>query len=219
MKLLPTTVELLAALNRKERFFLVAEALGKPTFELSDAFRQRVGDAFHLPIPASAFVAMDYHLDWIYASVFLSQDSVDASGVHSDSKGLISGNQEDVDLIIAFGSEGLTHIIMLEAKAETGWTNKQASSKAKRLEDIFGPDGRNFPSVCPHYGLISPRPPGQLDFNNPESPWPRWMLDGAQKIIWMPLTVPSGRAKVIRVNEANRPDKSGGFFSMKLREE
>ncbi|MDA0799265.1 MAG: hypothetical protein O2826_04930 [Chloroflexi bacterium] len=210
---MPTTVELLAALNRKERFFLVAEALGKPTFELSAAFRERVGDAFDLSIPTSAFVAMDYHLDWIYASLFLSDQGVDASGVHANPDGLISGNQEDVDLIIAFEAEGLTHIIMLEAKAETGWTNKQAGSKASRLEAIFGSDGRRFPASGPHYGLISPRPPQQLATKE----WPRWMLAGDGTVVWMPLTVPPQRAKVTRVNESNHPDAAGKFFSMKIR--
>lgn len=208
-----TTVDLLAKLNRKERFFLVAEALGKPTFKLSDDFLKCVSDAFGLSIPTSAFVAMDYHLDWIYAGVFLSQDGVDVSGIHPNPDRLISGNQEDVDLIIAFEADGLTHIIMLEAKAETGWTNKQAGSKADRLEAIFGSDGRRFPTSCPHYGLISPRRPQQLA----TAEWPRWMLDDDGNVIWLPLTVQPERAKVTRVNESDRPDQEGQFFSMKIR--
>ena len=62
-------IDYLVSFNRKERFFLVGTALGKPTFQLDSAFSQRLSSRFALKVPADAFVAMDYHLDWIYASV------------------------------------------------------------------------------------------------------------------------------------------------------
>src|SRR4051812_23440982 len=66
-------LEYLRRLNRKERFFLVGMALGNPSFELAPAFRDLIGGALGLKIPHDSFVAMDYHLDWIYASLEIAR--------------------------------------------------------------------------------------------------------------------------------------------------
>ena len=65
-------VKNLESFNRKERFFLVGAALGNPTFRLDPTFRDQVGREFGLDVPEEAFVAMDYHLDWIYAGLVVS---------------------------------------------------------------------------------------------------------------------------------------------------
>ena len=41
------------------------------------------------------------------------------------------------------------------------WVDKH--TKAERLERIFGTGGTNYPQVKPHLGLMSPRPPKQLE--------------------------------------------------------
>lgn len=56
-------IEQLARFNRKERYYVVAWALGNPQFALCADFREQLGTAIGLPIPADAYVAMDYHLD------------------------------------------------------------------------------------------------------------------------------------------------------------
>jgi hypothetical protein len=203
-------IDHLRSFNRKERFFLVGTALGNPDFRLGCAFRQRLSDTLALEVPSDAFVAMDYHLDWIQASAYLSRDGVSASDVHSNAAGLVSGNQEDVDLIVAFDGSTATHVIMLEAKAETGWTNKQAGSKAKRLTKIFGKEGRDFPQLQPHFSLMSPRRPLQLQTDC----WPTWMrtLEGAP--LWMELTVPPGRMKLTRCDGAGKQTRDGGYFKV-----
>ena len=53
----------LRSFNRKERFILLSDALGKE--RLADDFRTRVGDCIGVRVPADAYVAMDYHLDWL----------------------------------------------------------------------------------------------------------------------------------------------------------
>jgi len=68
-----TLMEHLESFNRKERFFLIGDARGNRAFQLSADFRARLSEAFGIEPPSSAFVAMDYHLDWIHASLFLTQ--------------------------------------------------------------------------------------------------------------------------------------------------
>ena len=60
-------VELMESFNRKERFLLIRQALG--TFRLIDDFRTKLGRAIDLTIPQAAFIAIDYHLDWLAAAL------------------------------------------------------------------------------------------------------------------------------------------------------
>ncbi len=70
---------------------------------------------------------MDYHLDWIYASALLAAAD-DTGTVHSNKNGLVTGHQEDIDLVVAYEGGDGAHIVMVVAKGVTGWTNKQATS-------------------------------------------------------------------------------------------
>jgi hypothetical protein len=203
-----TVLEYLESFNRKERFFLIGEALGNPAFQLSSNFRAKLSAAFGIQPPRSAFVAMDYHLDWIHASLFLTQPGIDLEAVHSNKQAVASGNQEDIDLLIAFEEGDTTHILLLEAKAASGWTNKQMLSKAERLKGIFGADGTKYPNVKPRFGLTSPRRPTK---RLKSLLWPAWMtLDGQP--IWFELKLPTGRRKVTRCDCRGKSDAEGGFF-------
>ena len=206
-----TVIEYLESFNRKERFFLVGAALGNKQFQLGAAFRERVGAEFGPDIPEDAFVAMDYHLDWIQASVYLPREGSSGAQVYSNAAGLIMGNQEDVDLIVAFVASGTTHLIMLEAKAYGSWDNKQMSSKADRLYRIFGSDGDAVLEVVPHYGLISPRRPERLETDR----WPRWMLSPSGTPAWLELSLPPGRRRLTRCDAAGNPAQDGGYFKVR----
>ena len=92
---------------------------------------------FGLEVPDHAFVAMDYHLDWIHVALLLAADDTDT--VHSNNPTVVMATSEDVDLIVAFKQGAITHLLLLEAKAETGWTNKQTLWKARRRHRIFCP--------------------------------------------------------------------------------
>ena len=202
-----TLIEYLDSFNRKERFFLIGAALGNPVFRLSRKFRVRLSKALGVQVPSSAFVAMDYHIDWIHASLFLTLPGNDEEAVHPNTETIASGNQEDVDLLVAFEEGDITHLLLLEAKAETGWTNKQTLSKAARLGRIFGTDGMRYPRVRPRFGLMSPRPPRQLESHL----WPTWMTrEGAP--IWLELKVPASRRRVTRCDGRGRPAATGTFF-------
>ena len=186
-----SVIEFLKAFNRKERFFLVADALGKPDFELSPEFKQKLERALGLRVPNDAFVAMDYHLSWIYAAVVLGAEAIDLVAslgtVRENSEGLIRGNQEDVDLLVAYEDDQVTHLVVVEAKGVTGWTNGQMTSKATRLGLIFGQDGSRYPSIAPHFIITSPWRARDLR----PAEWPKWMAPDSI-IPWMPLPVRSG---------------------------
>lgn len=202
-----TLMQHLESFNRKERFFLIGDALGNPDFQLSTDFRSRLSAAFGIQPPSSAFVAMDYHLDWIHASLFLTLPGIDEEAIHLNTETVASGNQEDVDLFVAFEEGDITHLLLVEAKATTGWTNKQTLSKAERLQRIFGTDGAKYHRVKPHFGLTSPRPPKRLESHL----WPAWMTRDGQPI-WLELKVPTGRRRVTRCDSRGRPTAVGEFF-------
>ncbi len=55
---MPDLIEILEQFNRKERFFLIGQALGNEDFPLSKSFREDLGDAIGIDIPRGAFAAM-----------------------------------------------------------------------------------------------------------------------------------------------------------------
>ena len=204
----PTFFELLEKFNRKERFFLLGWSLGNRRFRASSTFLRSISSLLGIEIPSKAFVAMDYHLSWLYASVFLSSSKAGDRGVYSNKQQLVTGTQEDVDLLIAFRKGRANHVVMLEAKGATGWTNKQARSKARRLSSIFGRDGKRWPSIRPHYVLASPRTPQQLDM----SAWPNWMKRPDGSPYWIEMQMPGDLIKTTRCDKTGSADGKGSYW-------
>jgi len=58
--------------NRKERFVLLGWALDNSTLQLGTEFRVELSAKIGTPVPPTAFVAMDYHIDCIYAALELT---------------------------------------------------------------------------------------------------------------------------------------------------
>ena len=195
--------------NRKERFFLVGWALGNREFRLAPAFRRGISSVLSLDVPRDAFVAMDYHLDWIYGSAFLSATD-DAEGIHSNMDGLVSGSQEDMDLVVAFHAGESAHLIMVEAKGVTAWTNKQATSKARRLEAIFGQGGDRWSHICPHFVIVSPREPQGLECSR----WPGWMKRSDGRPYWVKMKIPGGLVRVTRCEESGKVSREGRYWKV-----
>ena len=105
-------IENLKLFNRKERFHLIGCALGNPLFTLSTDFMDKISKMFsnEFVIPDTAFVAMDYHLDWIYASLFLASGKRQVGQMVGKNKSItilkrdetiIKANNEDSDLYSA----------------------------------------------------------------------------------------------------------------------
>lgn len=141
---MPQLIEYLRKFNRKERFILLSHVLGpqaEEVFRLNPCFRGKLERELDLKIPKKAFVAMDYHLDWIQMALYLAgQVTPMIDTIPNRDKKLFEANQRDIDLLIAFregGTSKPTHIVLIEAKADTGWNNRQLKEKAVRLNRIF----------------------------------------------------------------------------------
>jgi hypothetical protein len=202
----------LSRFNRKERFYVVREAT-KGGFELDDVFRLRLEEKLGIAIPAhGTFMAMDYHLDWIYASLFLCGETDQASGqIFNRDPALITASQEDVDLLIAAPvseDPSRTNLIMIEAKGATAWTNKQAESKAERLNTIFVP-GTFEHLIQPHYLIWSPRPSRNLRFET----FPEWAKRDGQ-VPHLELGMDEGLQKVTRCRSCGTNDVNGEFWKV-----
>lgn len=205
-------IENLRSFNSKERFFLIGHILGNTEFAPSEAFREIVEDKLGLKIADESFAAMDYHLDWLYASLCLTFNDGGESQIFANTDHIIKAQQEDIDFIIVFAEGDFCHVILIEAKGVTGWTNKQMNSKAMRFGEIFGSDGKKWPRVKPHFVLLSPRRSKYLDV----SKWPNWMAVGDQ-LSWIELPVPTGLRKVTRCNSEGHKDKYGQHWRVNPR--
>ena len=201
-------IERLRQFNRKERFFLIAQALGNENFTLSDRFRDALHAEIGIEIPNDAFVAMDYHLDWIAASLRTYRESNPIDKPLDNSDRVVTGTQQDVDLIIAFKVDETYHLVLLEAKGYSSWNNKQMRDKAQRLKVIFGQHGKeNHPDVAPHFCLMSRRKPQRLNTDS----WPNWMSRGH----WVKLDLAYPRMQVTRCDSDGNSSARGGYFRLK----
>lgn len=198
----------LRCFNRKERFSLVALALGNPQFRLSREFRDALHVVLKVDVPEDAFVAMDYHLDWIYASLHLYESKGDL-GPHSNLEGLIRAHQEDIDLLVAFEEQSVSHVILLEAKGVGGFINKQMSSKARRFKEIFGQDGKKWPDVVPYFAIVSPTRPRRLN----TADWPSWML-GANGIPRIEMEMGLDLKRITRCTVEGVPLATGKYWKV-----
>lgn len=207
-------IECLRSFNRKERFHLIGEFLGDASHAPAPEFRAKLGKALELSLPADPWWAMDYHLDWITAALHLARDNA-RNKVYRNTERVIQANQEDVDLLLAYDDGDVSHLVLVEAKGVTGWTNKQMASKMKRLEQIFGPDGQAWTGVVPHLALMSPRRPVGLN----EQAWPQWAAPG-EKAAWIKLPIPAELSvpeklnKVTRCDPQGHPDIAGQFWTI-----
>lgn len=197
-------IEHLQDFNRKERFILLREALGEDTFTLDEGFRARLGETIDVPIPADAFVAMDYHLDWLQMALYFSATPSPPSPIPNDD--LFMANPQDVDLIVAFDNEETTHVVLLEAKMETGWITEQLHSKAQRLELIFASGRPGADLTTPHFVLTSPKKSEPaLAAARTSRAMPRWMV----------LPRPAGLQQVTRCTADRKRSAAGRFLRMR----
>lgn len=178
----------LRAFNRKERYWLLRNAIGSK-FELLDRyFLNEIQTALSkdhesVQIPENAWFAFDYHFDWIYGAIVRYSQSATKSidsgpprlrrfVAGAENQYDIIGNQEDVDLLIAFGRT----IILVEAKFEGSWGNTQFARKLNRYRDLDVFQREILAdSVAPpldlRFVLTSARRPRKLD--NSDLPWVR----------------------------------------------
>ncbi|MFR9703992.1 hypothetical protein ACL00O_16005 [Aeromonas sanarellii] len=212
----------LKSFNRKERFYLVGQMLGNPDFRMDDKQLDEISRLIGLTIPREYFAAMDYHLDWIYASLFLTQNDANEAFkrnfIDNNEKVdlQISGTQEDVDFLLAFVDEKqTTHLVMIEAKGDSYFSNGQLDSKNKRFKAIFGNEN-TWPNVKPHFLICSPKEPQNVSIEDPAY----FMLTKDQNIIWFPLVMDTGKNKVTRCmgsKENYKPSSEGDHWKVENR--
>ncbi|WP_323965914.1 hypothetical protein [Aeromonas hydrophila] len=209
----------LRSFNRKERFYLVGQMLGNPDFRMDKTQLAEISKLIGTTIPSEYFAAMDYHLDWIYASLFLThndantafkRNSIENGGVKIDYQ--ISGTQEDVDFLLAFvDHENTTHIVMIEAKGDSYFSNAQLNSKNKRFKAIFGNED-SWPNVRPHFLLCSPKEPQKINVEEPA-----YFIFKNSKLPWLELDMEEGKNKVTRCNEGGKPYVNGKYWTVENR--
>lgn len=206
----------LAAFNRKERFFLWQEAttdnvdyeLPGPGLRLSDSFRARLSAITGLEVPASAWAAVDYHLSWLHAALqwqaglaWPGQQPPHPTAAGEDGASWITGNQEDIDLIVAWTRNGEPYLVLIEAKGYSAWSTKQVSSKIPRIDAILQ---ATLKPPTTRLVLTSPRPPQKLSTGD----WPDWARPSGQ-VLWMSLDVPGSRLATQRVGPKGESSNAG----------
>jgi len=203
----------------------VGQALGKPTFDTAPAFLGAIGEAIGVTLPPSHLVRcfMDYHLDWLYAALILSTSDGNGPfdspawepGKAGDPSWNVNANQEDVDLLLAFREEIVTHLVMIEAKATSGWRASQIVSKARRLGRVFGDDGQRFPSIEPHFVLMSPKQSaGLAETLAVHAEVPAWMRPNGT-VIWTQLQIPADRLVINRCEGSGLASKTGHHWRVR----
>lgn len=212
-------IDNLKSFNRKERFYLIGQMLGNPEFRMDDNQLDEISKLIKVKIPSEYFAAMDYHLDWIYASLFLTQ--IDANDkaferdyIDKDKKVdlQISGTQEDVDFLIAFvDHENTTHIVMIEAKGDSYFSNPQLDSKNKRFKAIFGNED-TWPNVKPHFLICSPKEPQKINIEEPA-----YFIFKSSKLLWLELDMGDGKNKVTRCNKDDEACNDGKHWKVESR--
>lgn len=200
-------VQLLRRFNRKERYWLVVDALGQAAAQLSDVYRRRLGGILGIEVPCDAWWAMDYHFDWLHAALFcLSREvSPDALGVQSNTDTRITGSQEDIDLIVAFDKT----LILIEAKGIGAWSREQIKSKTSRIKTLPALDRLDIRLV-----LASPRA-GPNIMSLDWTDIPPSMLGPDGKPFHMPLDGFGGSERLLRVSRCEKegnPNAAGGHW-------
>ena len=199
----------LISFNRKERFILLEEALGSKTFQLSPEFGKKLACCLDLKfeIPSSAYVAMDYHIGWIQMAIYLdSHPDVPIDCIPIEVIQGVNNNQQDVDLLVAFADNSDTHLVFIEAKADTPWDYKQLGSKVSRLQGILPSK-----TLKPHFVLISPSSVGESKHIN-VSEWPDWMKRTDSSPNYMQLKLASHLRKITRYGHKGHDRKQWKYY-------
>lgn len=194
----------LELLDSHERPILLRWASDHP-LRLGDHVRREISGL--LPqgtdVPADAFVAMDYTLDWLYAAsqIYLSGTPYEAKKPRlRPTADELTASVEDVDLLIAW-DDGTPHTVLLEAKGFTAFTNGPMQRKVKRLADIF--DAGKAESFDLHFILVGPKRSLGLKTDD----WPPWTGKLGRRH-FLEIPDPGTRLAVQRCTETGKPTQT-----------
>jgi hypothetical protein len=196
-------IKALKQFNVKERNFLMRYALSQ---DLSADFvndlvnrLQEIG-MLGLHDAKAVYWGMDYHLEWINASLLLATGALNIKGGDKPNRreGVLEARVEDVDLMVVMEkSDGTLMLVLIEAKGITSFGEGQLNSKADRLKEIrtsVGADGEWLETVMLIMSPDMSRPSkdtrktfvGQL---NPKDVkfWPSNVPGDENELVWLEL--------------------------------
>lgn len=210
----------LEVFNRKERYFLLGSATTGmsssethgPSMTVNGNFMARVSQTTGWKSPSAPWLAMDYHLSWLHAALQWRsgkaaphQSAPLPLGTAGDGSTLVSGNQEDADLVLAWADDDVDKIVLIEAKAYGRWTRTQLDSKIRRLTAIIAAVGGRPLEV--KLVLVSPE---KARWDGSDIPDFLRGEDGAPA--WFSLEVPGERLRTTRTDDAGIPSDSGMYW-------
>lgn len=210
--------------NRKERNLLIRSILGhrEAHLELSEPFRQTLASKLNIPaLPKSTWWATDYHVSWIAGAlaVHLNDKAALAQGRPNpelNSRRLVEGNQEDIDLLIAAEQ----HLIMVEAKAYGAWSATQLASKLQRLDLLLAYyDQIKYGNRPIHFHLVlmSPRQPQHLPHKLKEA-MPARLRQLWPNLPWIPLKLETSVLEVTRCQPEGKSSAGGDHWRVVTKE-
>ncbi|HEX7927925.1 MAG TPA: hypothetical protein VF678_10050 [bacterium] len=186
-----------------------------------------------MSVPSTAFVAVDYHIDWLYGAVGIAQSGVDPKLFFQSAKENrprknpnhysraakqyereIAGSQEDIDLLIAFAdAQGHVHLIFGEAKFDQDWDRKQLHRKCERLKTWSEFAAQNNCDVSSYLVLLSPKKPGKVrSILKSGVAMAGELARGHAELPWIPLKTNRAFLKVERCNGRGAPSKTGKYW-------
>lgn len=216
-------VKALERFNRKERFWLLSDAVGREVpdnvtqrIDLNQRFTDKLEKELrtrnsNLTIPEGAWWAFDYHLDWLFAVLEFAPEKYKLNFRPRPNDGAdpgdkyIRGTQEDCDLIIAFDST----IILVEAKVGESWSNAQLTRKMGRLKRLKSPENTKI-----YFVLASRDRPKHIKRDG----WPDWAFKNKadQEPFWIPLELRESSKSWLKVtrcdNDKNWTSNADGEF-------
>ncbi|ADP69357.1 hypothetical protein Rvan_0067 [Rhodomicrobium vannielii ATCC 17100] len=199
-------LDILKHFNRKERYWVLNELLDFQSTHISENFRSRLRTELGIEVPANAWWAMDYHFDWLHAALACAENkcAVEDLSFQLNDPQVIKGNQEDIDLIIAFDET----VLLIEAKGASGWNPAQMLSKSNRIKNLPPfPDTLDVRLV-----LLSPHKPSNAFW---EGDWVDLIREKIRKApSWVPLTFGDSSPffAVTRCDEKGTSDAKGGHW-------
>lgn len=205
-------VDILKSYDRKERAWLVRNALGGPPLDSAYLERVKAKLVLESEFGEDIWWSVDYHIDWLFAAAHVYRNDgfphPPVSTPVGNENSLLKHTIQDFDLIIADKSR----IVLVEAKAFGSWRNDQIQSKVARLKQwnpsgiINGLAGKE---VTLHLLLTSIDVAPSKDLC---ADWPKWALgkDGAPN--YLPLTTTHNKEVYLTVrcdvNGLNRKSRS-----------
>lgn len=173
------------------------------------------------------YAAMDYHLDWLHGALWEARNA--AQGMPTPTCGKreagvsagnatqydVMGNQEDVDLLLVIEDGAATHLVFVEAKGDSAFTDSQLLSKFRRLQLILAADhAPEEPNLVVSMVLLAPGDAAKKAAERSLGASPKRI---GNRIV--PMTMPNFPAELKLVTRCNKEGKNPKGLKREKRQE